>query len=122
MKKNGFTLVELLAILVILGVIAGIAIINISKQTSVSEKQGQTVLNQKIENASKLYAAKYFANDIISGNIVSFTINDLVEDGLLYLGSGECTNKMDTQIKFSDGEIQNVNELEAADCYQEVTE
>ena len=45
-NNNGFTLVELLAILVILGVIAGIAIINISKQTSVSEKQGQTVCLQ----------------------------------------------------------------------------
>lgn len=93
MRKNkGFTLIELLAIIVILGLIALAAIPNISKQVKESEKQEQTVLDKKIENASKLYAAKYYADEIVGGTTFNFTLNDLENDGLLSLNDDQCKN------------------------------
>lgn len=92
MRKNkGFTLIELLAIIVILGLIALAAIPNISKQVKESEKQEQTVLDKKIENASKLYAAKYYADKIVCGTTFTFTLNDLENDGLLSLNDDQCS-------------------------------
>ena len=96
MRKNkGFTLVELLAILVILGLIALATIPNISKQVKESEKQEQTVLDKKIENASKLYAAKYYADEIVDCTSdscdIEFTLNDLENDGLLSLNDDQCS-------------------------------
>lgn len=93
MRKNkGFTLIELLAIIVILGLIALAAIPNISKQVKESEKQEQTVLDKKIENASKLYAAKYYADEIVDGTSFTFTLTDLENDGLLSLNDDQCKN------------------------------
>lgn len=93
MRKNkGFTLIELLAIIVILGLIALAAIPNISKQVKESEKQEQTVLDKKIENASKLYAAKYHADEIVDGTSFNFTLTDLENDGLLSLNDDQCKN------------------------------
>ena len=97
MRKNkGFTLIELLAIIVILGLIALAAIPNISKQVKESEKQEQTVLDKKIENASKLYAAKYYADKIVdctsSSCDIEFTLNDLENDGLLSLNDDQCSD------------------------------
>lgn len=93
MRKNkGFTLIELLAIIVILGLIALAAIPNISKQVKESEKQEQTVLDKKIENASKLYAAKYYADEIVGGTTFTFTLTDLENDGLLSLNDDQCKN------------------------------
>ena len=93
MRKNkGFTLIELLAIIVILGLIALAAIPNISKQVKESEKQEQTVLDKKIENASKLYAAKYNADKIVNGTPFTFTLNDLENDGLLSLNNDQCSS------------------------------
>ena len=96
MRKNkGFTLIELLAIIVILGLIALAAIPNISKQVKESEKQEQTVLDKKIENASKLYAAKYYADKIVdctpSSCVIEFTLTDLENDGLLSLNDDQCS-------------------------------
>lgn len=96
-KNKGFTLIELLAIIVILGLIALAAIPNISKQVKESEKQEQTVLNKKIENASKLYAAKYYANEIVNCSssssdnpCIDFSLTDLENDGLLSLNDDQC--------------------------------
>lgn len=113
MRKNkGFTLIELLAIIVILGLIALAAIPNISKQVKESEKQEQTVLDKKIENASKLYAAKYYADEIVDCTTtncdIGFTLNDLENDGLLSLNKDQCTAKKNVKIKvYNDsGEIK----------------
>lgn len=99
MRKNkGFTLIELLAIIVILGLIALAAIPNISKQVKESEKQEQTVLDKKIENASKLYAAKYYADEIVdctsSSCDIEFTLTDLENDGLLSLNDDQCSGRV----------------------------
>lgn len=111
MRKNkGFTLIELLAIIVILGLIALAAIPNISKQVKESEKQEQTVLDKKIENASKLYAAKYYADKIVVGTPFTFTLNELENDGLLSLNDDQClggtrNNEIEVKKDSSSGKI-----------------
>lgn len=104
MNKKGFTLVELLAIVVILAIIIVAAAPNMTKQVKKSEEETQNILNQKIENASKLYAAKYYANKIISCDSsdcgISFTLNDLEQDGLINL-KGKCEDKKTKNINVS---------------------
>ncbi len=125
MRKNkGFTLIELLAIIVILGLIALAAIPNISKQVKESEKQEQTVLDKKIENASKLYAAKYYADKIVVGTPFTFTLNELENDGLLSLNDDQCSSTRNKEIevkKDSSGKIifnySNIGEEIVTDCH-----
>lgn len=131
MRKNkGFTLIELLAIIVILGLIALAAIPNISKQVKESEKQEQTVLDKKIENASKLYAAKYYADEIVTctsctsaTTTIKFTLTDLENDGLLSLNDDQCTSTKNKEIKVysKSGNIKfdytAVNDYTKKDCY-----
>lgn len=125
MRKNkGFTLIELLAIIVILGLIALAAIPNISKQVKESEKQEQTVLDKKIENASKLYAAKYYADKIVDGETFNFTLNELENDGLLSLNDDQClggTRSKEITVKKDSFKIifdySNIGEDFVADCH-----
>ena len=98
MKNNkGFTLVELLAIIVILALIILVAAPSMTKQIKKKEDAEQTVLNEKIYNASRMYAAKYYASEIVNKGSFDFTLQDLEEDGLLDL-KGKCidtvTNKL----------------------------
>lgn len=113
MNKKGFTLVELLAIIAILGIIAAIAAPNINKQIAKGEEENKKILNQKIENASKLYAAKYYAEAIVDGKEIKFKLNDLIEDGVLNLGSGECEHDVNKDITF----IGSATDYSVLNCY-----
>ncbi len=90
MNNKGFTLVELLAIVVIISVIATVAVPNITNEINSSDKHTQNVVDESIENASKLYVAKYYAKQFINGEQIKFTLTDLENDGLLNLKSGVC--------------------------------
>lgn len=90
MNNKGFTLVELLAIVVIISIIATVAVPNITNEINSSDKHTQNVVDESIENASKLYVAKYYAKQFINGKQIKFTLNDLENDGLLNLKSGVC--------------------------------
>lgn len=116
MNKKGFTLVELLAIVVILAVIMVVAAPNMTKQIKKSEEESQNILNQKIENASKLYAAKYYANKLVNGNKVTFTLNDLEQDGLINL-KDKCDGKTNEEIIINNG-IYDYSNIIAEDCYK----
>lgn len=114
MKNNkGFTLVELLAIVVILAVIMVIVAPNMTKQISKKENTDQTILDEKIYNASRMFAAKYYAADIVSGNGFSFTLQDLEDDGLLDL-KGKCSNKMSEKINYN--ENYDFDKIKGDDC------
>ena len=114
MNKKGFTLVELLAILAILGTIVAIAVPNISNQIQKTDEEKQNVLNIKIENAAKLYAAKYYADKIINDDPFPFTLEDLINDGLLNLNDNECSDDKETDI-FFEGSDTNYTDL---NCYE----
>lgn len=118
MKDNkGFTLVELLAVIVILAIIMIIAAPSMTKEIARNETENKNILNQKIENASHIYAAKYFVNDLIDGSEISFTLNDLEQDGLINL-KGKCSTELDEEktIIISSGGYNYTN-ISGTNCY-----
>ena len=117
MNKKGFTLVELLAIIIVLAVIIVIAAPNMTKQIKKNEEETQNILNQKIENASKLYAAKYHANEIVKGVSFSFTLSDLENDGLLDL-KDKCSGQKEAPISYNGVyNYENISD-NGKDCYK----
>ena len=119
MKNKGFTLVELLAIIGIIGIILLVAGPNLKKQMHDREKVDNTILDDKIENASKLYVSKYYADELLkladgSGSEFTFTLNDLELDGLLEL-RGKCKNDLENgskiYVRFSDNIFFDYSEL-----------
>lgn len=129
-NNNGFTLVELLAIIVILAIIMVLVAPNMTKQISEKEKTDQTILDEKIDNASRLYAAKYYSDRIVSctsaGSCgIEFTLNDLEQDGLINLkekcseNDGKNISTQKIKIENSGGTINyKYDEIkELNDCY-----
>ena len=119
MNNKGFTLIELLAVLAILAVIASVATININSQIKKSEEQTKNILDSKIENAAKLYAGKYCATSIVDGSGCNFKLQDLVDDGLLYLKDSECSDKLGSSISVSGDGTFNYDAVKVSDCYKE---
>lgn len=98
-NKKGFTLVELLAIVVILAIIMVLAAPSMTKQIAKKEETDQTILDEKISNAAKIYAAKYYSEKIVNctytnrdNPCVEFNLNDLEQDGLINL-KDKCSKK-----------------------------
>lgn len=122
MKDNkGFTLVELLAVIVILAIIMVIAAPSMTKEIARNEAENKNILNQKIENAAHIYAAKYFVSDLVNKNYenIKFTLNDLEQDGLINL-KDKCSDKLDKDIKINNsGEYDySLIKTEDGSCYQ----
>lgn len=125
MKDNkGFTLVELLAIVVILAIIMVIAAPNMTREIKREEEEKQNILNQKIENASKIYAAKYYVNELIefsndTNKTITFTLNDLQRDGLINLKDNCSNNLNDDDIIIIDSNGYNYCNIKSDEdmCY-----
>ncbi len=132
MVKNnkGFTLIELLAIVVILAIIMVIAAPSMTKEIRRSEEENQNILNKKIDNAAHLYAAKYYANKLIAGEEFTFTLNDLLDDGLIRFNNGVCDEsesirneeikvyRTDDRVEYDYTSISNNNtNYNTNDCY-----
>ena len=84
MKKNGFTLVELLAVITLLALIAVVVITNVSSPYRSMKKDLNESEIKLIYSAAETYIQKH-KNDYptIEGNIYCITIKDLIEEGLL---------------------------------------
>lgn len=117
-NNKGFTLVELLAVIVILAIIVIIAVPNMTNQIRQSEEETQNVLNRKIENAAHLYAAKYYANKLIGSEQVSFTLTDLQNDGLIVLNDNCDKNLNDTITVDSSGFHYDNIKSDGDTCYE----
>lgn len=118
MKNNkGFTLIELLAIVIILAIIAALAAPSMTKEIKRSEEENENILNQKIENAAHIYAAKYYANDIVNGNDITFTLDAVAEDGLISFKKNVCKNQLQKTIEIKNGTDYYYTEIKADDCY-----
>ena len=123
MKNNnkGFTLAELLAIIVILSVIMLVAGPNLTKQINKKEKMDTNILNQKIENAAKVYVAKYYSNQVISGSgTINFTLNDLQQDGLINLTKNtNCSSSLNNNIVLKISTMTFDYSNLSNDCYKQ---
>lgn len=120
-NNKGFTLIELLAIVILLAVIAIIAAPNMTREIRRSEEENQNILNQKIDNASHLYASKYYANQLVNGQQIEFTLNDLQSDGLIDLKSNCSNNLEDTDTIIINSGVYNYDNIKSDDdtCYEE---
>ena len=124
MKNNkGFTLVEILAVIVILLIIVVIAAPNMTKEIKRGEDASQNVLNQKIENAAHLYAAKYYADAIVNCNssidnpCVKFSLYNLEQDGLINLSNEGCSTSESIKIyKYNDKIMYDYEDINS--CYK----
>ena len=117
MKNNkGFTLIELLAVIVLLSVIIVVAGPNLVSEASRKKTEEQNSLSRKIENAAKLYAAKYYA-DKIGTSDAKFTLSDLEKDGLIELKSDQCDGLKNNYIYANDKENFKYNNIENCKCY-----
>lgn len=79
LNKKGFTLVELLVVIVILGVIMSIAIPSITSSIERSKDKQKTQIIKLIESAGELYVDKH-KNTVKPGQI---TLDKLIGDGLI---------------------------------------
>lgn len=79
LNKKGFTLVELLVVIVILGVIMSIAIPSITSSIERSKDKQKTQIIKLIESAGELYVDKH-KNTVKTGQI---TLDKLIGDGLI---------------------------------------
>ena len=58
LNKKGFTLIEILAIVVLIGVVAVIAIPNVTKQADEHAAKQTKLVKEQITNAAKMYFSK----------------------------------------------------------------
>lgn len=82
--KKGFTLVELLAVIVILGVLAVIVIPPVIKNIDLTRKASYNQVISNIEQTTQLYIRDnrdYIAGITTVGNVVYLTLQDLVDSG-----------------------------------------
>lgn len=119
MKNNkGFTLIELLAVIVILGIIITIATLSLSGIKGREKSDNESILSRKIENAAKLYAAKYYADRITSGSgNVEFTLNDLEKDGLIELNDDQCVDQRNKNISVTGESDYDFDAINDCKCY-----
>ena len=80
MKKNGFTLVELLSIVVILGIIVVVALPQISGSIGSKKEKQYNKIVKIVENAGKVYLIENVTKDSVSIDIL--IKNDYLTSGL----------------------------------------
>ena len=86
MKKiNGFTLVELLAVIIILCITVTIVVVKIDKNIKDANEFGNKMQIENIESAASIYAEEYTSSlsNLQSKNVDTITISTLINSGLL---------------------------------------
>ena len=88
MRKNskGFTLVELIATIIILGIIASIIIINVTSISKKSTDNEYQAFRENVLSSAQAYSAKesdVFSSLFVDRSFVYFTVGDLIDNGYL---------------------------------------
>ena len=99
MNRKGFTLVELLACLVLLGVILGIGLYVTKDTLSTSLSTLNDVSTSQIYSAAKLYVIENSTSwiNVDDEEYTCLTVNELVDDG--YFEESEVSTYQDNIIK-----------------------
>ena len=91
MKNKGFTLVELLAVIVILGVLLIVAIPNVFGIQKRIKVEMYCTKVHNIEKAAKLYAKDY--QDELKAGSITITVADLIDNSLYKKETNDCEVK-----------------------------
>ena len=83
MNKKGFTLVELLAVIAILGIITGIATLSVFTIQNSSNKKTYETKVKMIERASELYGEENKRNITECDTYTSITVKTLLDEDYL---------------------------------------
>lgn len=86
MNKKAFTLIELLATIVILSIILSIVVINVSDYINDAKEKSYDTLIKSIKTSTELYIADYsneFPELEVPGSTFDIQINDLVDNEYL---------------------------------------
>lgn len=83
MKKNGFTLIEILGVIVILAVIATITIPLIDRSINKGKRNLEVAQKQQLIKALKDYYADYAHSKEMTSNLSCKKISELVDSGNL---------------------------------------
>ena len=84
-KKNGFTLVELLAVIIILCITVTIVVVKVDKNIKDANEFGNEMQIENIESASLIYADEYTSSltNLKNKNVDTITVSTLINSGLL---------------------------------------
>ena len=108
MNRKGFTLIELIATIALLGVIVTISFVSINKVLETGKKNDCVALVQSIKSASKEYASdnRYNRNftNTISNNTKDLNVKVLVDEHYL---SKPIINPFDNQ-EIPESDFQNI--------------
>mgnify|MGYP003571399059 CR=1 FL=1 len=113
MKKNGFTLIEILGVIVILSVIAIITIPLIDRTINKGKKNMETAQKAQLIKALKDYYADYSHSKTLNSGESCQTINTLVSDGYL----DNPVNPM-TKNKYDDSDKVCVKKTGSSSAYE----
>lgn len=123
MNKKGFTLIEILAIVVLIGVVAVIAVPNITKQADEHSAKQTKLVREQITNAAKMYFSRDeekievlldatrcvnydgTAADSHPDKACEVSIDTLITEELLSLGNNDTSSFSEVFIKRSSGTI-----------------
>lgn len=109
MNKKGFTLVELLGVIVILGIIALISIPPILNQMASSEQSIDEATLRVVYSAGSLYLDERQNNFVRNpGNVFCVQIEDLVADGKLDPALSDSVEMRSMQVNTSNIQWQTV--------------
>lgn len=83
MKKTGFTLVELLAVITILAITVTIVIVKVDKNIKDANDFGNDMQIESIESAALIYVEESNSPNLKEKKVDQITINTLIDKGLI---------------------------------------
>lgn len=93
MKKNrkGFTLVELLAVIVIISILVGLVVSSVSRYKNKAEEKEKKILRQNIISIFNNYRMEMLEEGKVIKQKVNYKISDMDSDAIINYNGKKCT-------------------------------
>ena len=93
MKKNrkGFTLVELLAVIVIISILVGLVVSSVSRYKNKAEEKEKKILRQNIISIFNNYRMEMLEEGKVIKQDVNYEISDMDSDAIINYNGKKCT-------------------------------